>query len=123
MSASVPDPSTNVVSSLLETTLLALPKSATSTESNLRPTSSLITFPPVRIAMSCNIALRRSPKPGALTPRIFNVPRNLFTTRVAKASPSISSAIITTFLVTFNMFSKAGKISATAETFLSVIRI
>ena len=35
--------------------------------STLRPTSSLMTWPPVRMAMSCSIALRRSPKPGALT--------------------------------------------------------
>ena len=44
--------------------------------------------------MSCNISLRRSPKPGALTAATFNEPRNLLTTKVAKASPSISSEII-----------------------------
>ena len=32
-----------------------------------RPTSSEMTVPPVRIAISCSISLRRSPKPGALT--------------------------------------------------------
>ena len=35
--------------------------------SSLSPTSSEMTWPPVRMAMSCSIALRRSPKPGALT--------------------------------------------------------
>ena len=35
--------------------------------------------------MSSSIALRRSPKPGALTAHTFNVPRSLFTTRVANA--------------------------------------
>jgi hypothetical protein len=30
----------------------------------LEPTSSVMTWPPVRMAMSCSIALRRSPKPG-----------------------------------------------------------
>ena len=49
--------------------------------------------PPVRIAMSCSIALRRSPNPGALTATLVNVPRILFTTSVASASPSMSSAI------------------------------
>jgi len=38
--------------------------------------------------------LRRSPKPGAFTAQAFNVPRSLFTTRVASASPSTSSAMI-----------------------------
>ena len=63
----------------------------------LRPVSSLMTVPPVRMAMSSSMALRRSPKPGALTARTFRVPRSLLTTRVARASPSTSSATITTF--------------------------
>jgi hypothetical protein len=37
------------------------------TFSSLRPSSSAMTWPPVRIAMSLSISLRRSPKPGALT--------------------------------------------------------
>jgi hypothetical protein len=41
------------------------------------------------------IALRRSPKPWALTAATCSVPRSLFTTRVASASPSTSSATIT----------------------------
>src|SRR4029450_3485853 len=44
-------------------------------------------------AMSCSMALRRSPKPGALTAATFKPPRSLLTTRVASASPSTSSAI------------------------------
>ena len=56
--------------------------------------SSVITSPPVKIAISSSIALRRSPNPGALTATALNVPRNLFTTNVASASPSTSSAII-----------------------------
>jgi hypothetical protein len=50
--------------------------------------------PPVRMAMSCSMALRRSPKPGALTAQTLRVPRSLFTTSVARASPSTSSAMI-----------------------------
>ena len=44
--------------------------------------------------MSWSIALRRSPKPGALTAAHCSVPRSLLTTSVASASPSTSSATI-----------------------------
>jgi len=54
----------------------------------------VIALPPVRIAISSSIALRRSPKPGAFTATHFSVPRSLFTTNVARASPSTSSATI-----------------------------
>ena len=43
--------------------------------------------------MSCSIALRRSPNPGALIATALNVPRILLTTSVASASPSTSSAM------------------------------
>ena len=48
--------------------------------------------------MSRSISLRRSPKPGALTARTLSVPRSLLTTSVASASPSTSSAMITSGL-------------------------
>jgi hypothetical protein len=57
-----------VVLSLVMTTLRAVPSRSRVVFSSLRPTSSEMTWPPVRMAMSCSIALRRSPKPGALTP-------------------------------------------------------
>ena len=44
--------------------------------------------------MSSSIALRRSPKPGALTAATLRPPRSLLTTSVARASPSMSSATI-----------------------------
>ena len=44
--------------------------------------------------ISSRIALRRSPKPGALTAATLTIPRMLLTTSVASASPSMSSAII-----------------------------
>ena len=53
-----------------------------------------MTWPPVRMAMSSSMALRRSPKPGALTAAIFRPPRSLLTTSVASASPSTSSEMI-----------------------------
>jgi hypothetical protein len=34
--------------------------------SSLKPSSSLITLPPVSLAISTSISLRRSPKPGSL---------------------------------------------------------
>ena len=64
------------------------------TLSSLRPTSSEMTRAPVRVAMSSSIALRRSPKPGALTASTLIVPRSLLTTRVGSASPSTSSAMM-----------------------------
>ena len=86
-------------------------KTAIVTSSSLRPTSSEITVPPVKIAMSSNIALRRSPNPGASTAKTLKVPRSLLTTKVAKASHYTSSAIITKFLETLTRFSKKGNIS------------
>ena len=73
--------------------------------------------------MSSNMALRRSPKPGAFSARQFRVPRNRLTTRTAKASLSMSSAMITKFLVTCSTCSSSGTNSWAAEIFLSVIRM
>ena len=44
------------------------------------PRSSLISVPPVSMAMSPSMALRRSPKPGALTAQMLSTPRSLLTT-------------------------------------------
>jgi hypothetical protein len=87
-----------VVFSLVIETFLARPSMASVTLSSLMPMSSEITWPPVRIAMSSSIALRRSPKPGALTAQIFNPPRSLLTTSVARASPSTSSEMMSSGL-------------------------
>ena len=67
--------------------------------------------------MSWSIALRRSPKPGAFTATVLNVPRILFTTRVARASPSTSSATMTSGLPVCMTFSSTGSRSRTAEIF------
>ena len=75
-----------------------VPSISSVTFSSLMPRSSLITWPPVRMAMSSSIALRRSPKPGALTAATLRPPRSLLTTRVASASPSTSSAMISSGL-------------------------
>ena len=79
--------------------------------------------PPVRMAMSSRIALRRSPNDGALTASALMLPRSLLTTRVASASPSTSSAMMTMFFVTWSTRSSTGSRSCTDEIFLSVIRM
>ena len=73
--------------------------------------------------MSCNIALRRSPNPGAFTATERKVPLILLTINVAKASPSTSSAKITSGLPLCITFSKIGKTSLTAEIFALAIKI
>ena len=73
--------------------------------------------------MSSSIALRRSPKPGALMASTLMVPLSLLTTSVASASPSTSSATIRSGLPTATTFSRVGRMSATALIFLSVTRM
>ena len=67
--------------------------------------------------MSASIALRRSPKPGALTATELKVPRILLTTRVARASPSTSSAMISSGLPDCMTFSSTGSRSCTEVIF------
>ena len=67
--------------------------------------------------------MRRSPNPGALIANALNVPRSLFTTNVARASPSTSSAMITNSFPCCTTFSSTGKISAIAEILRSVIKM
>ena len=72
--------------------------------------------------MSSRISLRRSPKSGALIATVFKVPRALFTIKVANASPSISSAMITNGLFWLDTASKIGNNSFTVVNFLSAIK-
>src|SRR3979409_1827875 len=87
MAAVVPAPSTIVVLSLSMVTFLALPRSSILIDSSLIPRSSVIARPLVRIAMSSSIALRRSPKPGALTAAAWSVPRSLLAPGGPRAPP------------------------------------
>ena len=80
-------------------------------------------MPPVRMAISLSISLRRSPKPGALTHTQVKLPRRRLTSRVASASPSTSSAMMTSFLPVLTICSSRGRISWMEEIFLSVMRI
>ena len=76
-------------------------------------------WPPVRTAMSPSMALRRSPKPGALTAQTLSTPRSLLTTRTASASLSTSSAMISSGLPAWATFSSSGSMSRTLESFFS----
>ena len=106
-----PEPSTITVLSLSTVTLEACPSASIVASLSSRPRSSVITVPPVKIAMSSNIALRRSPKPGALTATTLKVPRILLRTSVGRASPSTSSATIKSGRLVFKIFSNNGRIS------------
>ena len=118
-----PAPLTIVVLSLLMVTFSAVPNKSMVALSNLMPFSSEITIPPVRIAMSSNISLRRSPNPGALTAATFKAPLKRLTTRVVNASPSISSAMINKGRPDCAVASKIGRISFKEEIFLSWIKM
>ena len=91
--------------------------------SSLRPISSEMTWAPVSTARSWSMALRRSPKPGAFTATDVKVPRILFTTRVASASPSTSSAMISRGLPVCMTFSSTGTRSCTAVIFWLAMRM
>ena len=65
-------------------------------------------MPDVKIPISSNKALRRSPKPGARTATILMIPLNLLTIIVAKASFSMSSAMISKGRPVFATCSKIG---------------
>ena len=96
-----------------------MPRSSTVAPSRDSPTSSEITVPPVKIAISSSIAFLLSPKPGALQAAALTVPRRLLTTKVARASPSISSAIINNGLPALATDSSNGSISLMLDIFLS----
>ena len=110
-----------VVFSLSTIILSAAPKKERSAASNFVPVSSDITIPPVKVARSLNISFLLSPNPGDFTAQQFTVPLSLFTTSVANASPSTSSAIIKNGFPVFAIFSTNGKNSAILLIFLSVI--
>src|SRR6202158_908483 len=112
-----------VVLSLSTVTRFARPRSLSVSDSSLRPRSSAIILPPVKTAMSSSMALRRSPKPGALTPQVERTPRILLTTSVARASPSMSSAMIKSGLPARATCSSRGSSSFMLEIFFSWIRM
>ena len=123
MASESPLPSTIVVVSFAMTTRRARPSCETCVFSSLRPISSVMTSPPVRIAMSSSMRLRRSPKPGAFTATPVKVPRSLLTTRVARDSPSTSSAMISSGLPDWMTCSSTGRMSRTEPIFWLAMRM
>ena len=115
----VPAPSTIVVKSFVTVTFFARPRFSIWRFSSFAPRSSLTNFPPVRTATSSIIALRRSPKPGALTAQTLSTPRSLLTTSAASASPSTSSATTSSGFPACATFSSSGMNSRRFEIFFS----
>ena len=79
-------------------------------------------WPPVSTAMSFSMSLRRSPKPGGFTAQTCSVPRSLFTTSVASASPS-TSAMISSGLPARATCSSTGSRSFMLDRFFSWMRM
>ena len=73
--------------------------------------------------MSSSMALRRSPKPGALTAATLRPPRRRLTTSVARASPSMSSAMISSGRCDCTTASRIGSMACRFESFFSCSRI
>lgn len=111
------------MSSLEISIFLHYPRTAISAVSNERPTSSLITVPPVKIAISARMAFLLSPKAGALTAAILSPPLNLLRTKAAKASLSTSSEIRRRGLYSLAATSRKVRILYTLVIFFSTIRI
>jgi len=114
-------PSTIIVSSFVDIILSALPNISIVASSNLSHSSSVIKVAHVTIAISFNISFLRSPNHGALIAITLSIPLILFRTKEARASHSISSAMITiSFLPLAATHSRICKISLSELIFLSV---
>jgi hypothetical protein len=99
ISAFSPEPPIIIVSSLEIIIFSAEPNTSNSASSRVKPTSSLMNYAPVAIAISCIVFLLLSPNPGDFTAHTYSPPLNLFNTSVARASPSISSATMISCLL------------------------
>ena len=106
-----PSPSTITVFSFATLTDFARPSCCMVASLRSSPSSSEITCPPVRIAISWSISFLLSPYPGALTATTWKVPLNLFTIRVVRASPSTSSAMMRSLAPAWTTCSSNGRIS------------
>ena len=73
--------------------------------------------------MSSSMRLRRSPNPGASTATPVKVPRSLLTTKVARDSPSMSSAITRIGLPDWMTCSSTGRMSRTEPIFWLAMRM
>ena len=115
ISCGSPAPSTIVVRSRATCTLFAAPSIAGFRFSSELPRSSVTIWPPVATAMSSSIGLRHWPKPGALTAATRSPPCRLLTISVASASPTTSSATMSSACEDFAKARSAGTIASTLE--------
>mmetsp|Transcript_27571 Transcript_27571/g.92614 ORF Transcript_27571/g.92614 Transcript_27571/m.92614 type:complete len:376 (-) Transcript_27571:400-1527(-) len=117
-------PSVTIVVSSLPTTMRShVPSMSTVTVSKAMPTSCATYVAPVATAMSLSKSLRRVPNPGAFSATTSRTPRILFTTKADKASPVMSSAMITKGSLDLTMPSKIGIKSLTFSMRASVTKI
>mmetsp|Transcript_139784 Transcript_139784/g.197964 ORF Transcript_139784/g.197964 Transcript_139784/m.197964 type:complete len:312 (-) Transcript_139784:351-1286(-) len=123
MASLLPAPSSTRVSSLEMVTLPAVPKWSSVVVSSFIPTSSEITTPPVNSAMSCRLALRLSPKPGALTAHTLICARRRLMTRPVRASLSTSSAMMSKGLFSRMAASRMWTMACMDDTFFSTSRM
>mmetsp|Transcript_18173 Transcript_18173/g.42064 ORF Transcript_18173/g.42064 Transcript_18173/m.42064 type:complete len:209 (-) Transcript_18173:617-1243(-) len=123
MASLAPYPSMMRVSSLVMETFLARPRWSRVVVSSFMPRSSEMTVPPVSSAMSWRLALRLSPKPGALTAAILAPARSLLMMRVARASLSTSSATMTRGRDSRKTASRMWTMEAAVLTFFSTRRM
>ena len=119
----VPSPLRTMVSSLVMVMEPVDPSMSGVAFSSLMSSSSVKTVALVRTAMSPRMDLRLSPKPGALTAATCSWPRSLLRMHTARASPSMSSAMMTRGRRSWVEASRAGMMSWTAEIFFSESRI
>ena len=110
-----------VVRSRLTCTRFAAPIIAGFRFSSLLPSSSVTIWPPVMTAMSSSISLRQRPKPGALTAATQRPPSRLFRISVASASPTTSSATMSSECEDFAKARSAGTMASTLEIVFSCI--
>mmetsp|Transcript_30450 Transcript_30450/g.86871 ORF Transcript_30450/g.86871 Transcript_30450/m.86871 type:complete len:250 (-) Transcript_30450:777-1526(-) len=103
---------TTVVASFLTVRRRAVPRSSAEMSLMRRSRSEVINLAPVTSAMSCSMAFRFSPKPGAWIAQQSTIPRSLLTTSVASASFSIVSAMMRTGLAACFASDKIGMSSS-----------
>mmetsp|Transcript_33075 Transcript_33075/g.78438 ORF Transcript_33075/g.78438 Transcript_33075/m.78438 type:complete len:301 (+) Transcript_33075:166-1068(+) len=122
ISSALPESARIVVLVVAEVIFRAAPSCSSTVSSNFIPRSLDTYSAPVTMAMSWRSALRRSPKPGALTAQTWMMPRILLTTRVASASPTMSSQMITSGAPALAACSRMGMICLAVSTLWSATR-
>jgi hypothetical protein len=106
-----------------DVTFLAVPRSLSSSFSSSMPRSSMIGGAAGEDGDVLEHGLAAVAEARGLDRATLRVPRSLLTTRVASASPSMSSAMISSGLPASATFSSSGSRSLTLEIFFSWMRM